>query len=150
MDCNFADGQYVEVKVDVSKAANSTKPYVIFSLGDDISAWGSGYAILDYYRSDTGAHSITATDPTSSAIDCYPIIKSNSFVFQVKSDGIYINGTKRTFDQDNADTFFGTLINTWTNNGSVKFGSMISNDQLSSITEVTYEYIKVVTPAIEN
>ncbi len=150
LDCNFADGQYVEVKVDVSKAANSTKPYVIFSLGDDISAWGSGYAILDYYRSDTGAHSITATDPTSSAIDCYPIIKSNSFVFQVKSDGIYINGTKRTFDQDNADTFFGTLINTWTNNGSVKFGSMISNDQLSSITEVTYEYIKVVTPAIEN
>lgn len=147
LTCDFANGQYVEVSIDVSKITNITKSYLIFSLGNDISAWGSGYAINDYFVKDNGIHNITATYPTSTSIDSYPVTgaTTSTLIYQIKSDGIYLNGTKVTFTQSNAETFYNTIINNWKNTNTIKFGSMTANDELGSITEVTYNYIKVVS-----
>ena len=148
LTCDFNAGQYIEVSIDVSKITRTLMSYLIFSLGNDISAWGSGYAINDYYERKSGVHNITATYPTQESIDAYPNTggATSILIYQVKSDGIYLNGNKVTFTQSNAETFYNTVINNWKSTGTVKFGSMVANDELGPITEVTYNYIKVVTP----
>lgn len=101
-DIDFSNGDYLQIEIDLSKCSQDHNIELV-SIGGDISTWSAfGHTLRFFYSHNkeyAGSNNLTVlhyTQPSSEGMTSEILSVGDTMTIKINSDGLYVNGTKRS------------------------------------------------------